>query len=108
MVVGNPSEIGAEAEFGGGLAIDRIGGGFVDARSQAVADVFEQRRVQIALRVEVLVQHGLRDAGGIGDVVHGTTVEAGLREDLEGDRENLFAAGGCGESLRHCYPMVTG
>ena len=73
----------------GGLA-----GGLGDPGDELVADVLEQRQVQLALRVEVLVEHRLGHAGGLSHVVHRRAVEALASEDLEGDLEQLLTAGG--------------
>ena len=67
----------------------------------ALADVVEQRQVQVLLGVEVLVEHGLGDAGGVGDVVHRRAVEAVLREHLHRHVEDLLAALAGGESDAH-------
>ena len=108
VVVGHPPEVGPEPELGLALAVGGLGRRLGDRIEQAVADLVEQRLVQVALRVEVLVQHRLGDTRGLGHVVHRRAVEAGRREDLERDIEDLFASGGGRKSLGHCYWMVTG
>ena len=62
----------------------------------------------LPLGVEVLVEHRLGDAGGLGDVVHRRLVVARPGEHVEGDVEQLLAPGGGGEARGHGYPMVTG
>ena len=58
---------------------------------QPPAGVFEELAVERALAREVLVEHGLGDAGGLRDVVHRRVVEAGAREEVARDREELLA-----------------
>ena len=65
---------------------------------QPVADVVEHLEEQRPLRREVLVEDGLRDPGGAGDVVHRGRVEAALGEHLARDVEELAAALFGGES----------
>ena len=100
-VVGDPAEVGRGSPLGLRAAVGGVGGGLGDRREQPVADLVEQRPVQLALGLEVLVQHGLGDAGRLGDVVHRGVVVAGPGEDLEGDVEELLAAGGGREAGRH-------
>ncbi len=49
------------------------------AAEQPVTDLVEQRPVQLALRVEVLIEHRLGDPRRLGDVVHRRAVESGQR-----------------------------
>ena len=53
----------------------------------------EQREVELELAGEVLVEHGFRDAGPLGDVVHRGRVVALRDEHLAGGVEQLDAAG---------------
>ena len=72
--------------------------GRLQRRTAVVDDVVargvEQGEVEVELAGEVLVEHGLGDAGAVGDVVHGGSVEALGDEDLEGRLEQLGAAFG--------------
>ena len=98
VVLGHPAEVGLEPALGLRSAVGRVGGGLGDRREQAVADLVEQRPVELALGVEVLVQHGFGDPGGVGDVVHRRAVVAGAAEHLERDVEDLFPARGRGQT----------
>ena len=67
---------------------------------QTVSDLVEQGQVQLALGIEVLVEHRLGHPGGVGDVVHRRAVVPWRGEDLERDVEQLFPSGGGGQSRR--------
>ena len=101
MVLGDPAEVGAEAELGAGAAVGGAGRAVGMAVQHARPDLVEQRQVQVALGLEVLVEHGLGDAGGLGDVVHRRLVVPGSGEHLERDVEQLLAPGGGGQAGRH-------
>ena len=101
MVVGDPLEVRKEALLGLLATAGDPGGGLGDRGQQAVADLVEQRHVQILLGVEVLVEHRFGDAGGLGDIVHRRAVEAVSGEDLDGDIEDLFATGGSCKADAH-------
>ena len=108
MVVGDPLEVGEESLFGLLAAAGHPRGRLGDRRQQTVADFVQQRHVQVLLGVEVLVEHRFGDTGGLGDVVHRGAVEATAGEHLDGDIEDLFTAGRCGEANAHtCYLRVT-
>ena len=64
----------------------------MNALEQPAADVLEQLGEQRPLRREVLVEHRLGDAGGVGDVVHRGGVEPAGGEHLAGDVEELAPA----------------
>ena len=66
-----------------------------------MADVVEELEEQRPLRREVLVEHGLRDPGRGGDVVHRRRVEAALGEHVARDVEELPAALLGGETDGH-------
>ena len=106
-VVGHPAEVGEEAPLDLGVRRAGLDRGLADGVAQPAADLLEQGQVQLPLRAEVLVQHGLGDAGGVGHVVHGRAVEALAGEDLQRDSQELLPAGGGGKAGRHGYPMVT-
>ena len=96
--VGDVAEVGEEAglvALPGRLDAVRHGRERVE---ELASGVFEQFDVQRALAREVLVEHGLGDAGGVGDVVHRRRVETRRREHLTGDVEQLLAALIGGES----------
>ena len=101
VVLGDPAEVGAEAELGAAAAVGGVGRAGGDGVQHARPDVVEQGLEQLALGLEVLVQHGLGDAGGVGDVVHRRVVVPGAGEHVEGDVEQLLAAGGGGQARRH-------
>ena len=108
VVVGHPLEVGQKALLGLLAAAGHPRRGLGDRRQQPVADLVEQRHVQILLGVEVLVEHRFGDPGGFGDVVHRGAMEAVSGEHLDRDVEDLFAAGGSGKSDAHtCYLRVT-
>ena len=92
LVVGHELEIGGEARRH--LLAGAAGGGrgLLDLLEQALADVAEELEVELALGAKVLVEHGLGDARGLGDLGHRGPVEAALGEHLEGDVEELAAA----------------
>ena len=106
MVVGHPAEVTLEAQLGHRLAVSSTRRGLGDRRHESVADLVEERPIQIALGVEVLVEHRLGDAGRLGDVVHRRVVIAVHGERLEGHREDLFTPRGSGEANGHRYHRV--
>ena len=73
------------------LAVGILGGrgGRQDRLLELTAGVFQQLPVKGPLRLEVLVEHRLRDAGPIRDVVHRRAVETAVGEDLKGDVKQL-------------------
>ena len=76
---------------------------------------FEQRPLELALGVEVLVDQRLRDPAARRNLVKRGLVEAPLREDLESSVEDRRPAIGCREStargrrclLRHPTSVLT-
>ena len=100
-VVGDEPEVGAETH------LDALAAGVRPARrlgqlvQELAADVGEQLDEQRPFRREMLVQDGLRDAGGGGDVVHGRRGEAAGREHVARDVEELSTALLGRESHRH-------
>ena len=79
-----------------------------DGVAQPGAGLVEQRQVEVLLAVEVLVEHRLGDAGGIGDVVHRRGVEAPMGEHLHRHVEDLLTAGRGGKAHAHKgYQRVT-
>ena len=106
---GDPAEVGLEAELGLALAARGAGRGLRDRGDHPLADLVDQRQVEVLLGVEVLVEHRLGDAGGIGDVVHRGAVVAVAGEDLDRDVEDLLAAFAGGESgVHNGYPKGNG
>ena len=85
-------EVRAEARLdafpSGGRAARRVR----EPVEQAPPRVVEQLGVERALAREVLVEDRLRDAGPFRDLVHRRLVEAGVREQLARDRQQLLAA----------------
>ena len=69
----------------------RVLGGVGEPVEEPAAGVVEELDVQRTLAREVLVENGLGDPGGLGDVVHRGVVEAGAREEVARDREQLLA-----------------
>ena len=108
MVLGDPAEVGPEPGLGLRAPVGGVRRRRHDRRQHPRPDLVEEGAVHVPLGVEVLVEHRFRHAGGLGDVVHRRLVVAGAGEDVEGDVEQLLAAGGGGESRGHGYPMVTG
>ena len=98
VVLGDPPEVRLEPAFGLLAARGGLGGGGHDRRQQPRAHVVDQRLVQLALGVEVLIQHRLGDPRRVGDVVHRCVVVAAAGEDPEGHLEQLLSAGGRGEA----------
>ena len=76
-----------------------------DRLLQLVADVGEQLDEELALGAEVLVQHRLGHAGGLGDVVHRRRGEALVGEHRDGDPEQLFSSFGSRKSHRVGQPV---
>ena len=72
-----------------------------EARDELRVDVVEQLAVERPLRGEVLVQHRLRDARGLGDLVHRGGVEPALAEHLHCYRNELGPALLRREAHRH-------
>ena len=113
VVLGHPAEVGLKAALGLRPAVGSVGGGLGDGREEPVADLFEQCPVQLALGVEVLVEHRFRDSCGLRHVVHRGAVEPGLAEHLERHVEDLFpraVADRRGLDAREgdmCYQRVT-
>ncbi len=70
VAVGDPTEVGQETRAVCSRPSPALAVSLVIALEHAGTDLVEQGAVQVALGVEVLVQHRLGDAGGIGDVVH--------------------------------------
>ena len=101
MVVGHPAEVGLEAELGLVLTVGGPRGGLGDGGEQAFTDLVEQRKIQVAFGVEVLIDHRLRDAGGLGDIVHRCTVVALAGKDLHSDIKQLLTTGRGGKSDGH-------
>jgi hypothetical protein len=85
-------EAGAEA------ILPRVGVGErrVQALDQLVDVRLEHRPVELALRVEVLVQERLRDARALGDLIERGSVIAALGERLARGLEDQRAAVGRG------------
>ena len=107
-VVGHPVEVGGRSPARPGPAAwPALAVALAMASEQPGALLVEQGEVELALGGEVLVEHGLGDAGGLGHLVHRRGVEAVAGEHLERDVEQLLAAGGGGEALSHGYPSVT-
>ncbi len=107
MVVSHPAEVTLEAQLGHRLAVSSTRRGLGDRRHEPVADLVEERPIQVTLGVEVLVEHRLGDAGRLGDVVHRRVVIAVHGERLERHREDLFTPRGSGEANGHRYHRVT-
>ncbi|GAA3295109.1 hypothetical protein GCM10017708_31820 [Arthrobacter citreus] len=77
--------------------------------------VLQQRQVQLALARKVLVQHGLADMGGFGDVVHSGSVEPVADKDFLRSAQQLAAAflpgqtgGFAGLLAAHVYGPLNG
>ena len=66
-------------------------GAFRFSSAVGEAALFDQRLEQIALRGEVVVDGGVGDAGGLGDVAHAGAREALLGEQAERRVEDLLA-----------------
>ena len=101
MILGDPREVSAEAEFGAATSVGvggRLGG---DRRDHATTGFFDDVEEELTLRREVLVQDGLGDAGGLGDLVHGGVVVAVSGEHRERNRQQLLASFRGGESHGH-------
>ena len=92
-IVVDPAEVRAEAGFGLRPPVERARGGLGDGLEQLAAHLVEEREVEPPLGREVLVQHGLGHARGVGHVVHRGAVEPLAGEDLEADGQELFPAG---------------
>ena len=106
-VLGDPVEVGAKPALGALATVLGVRGGGRDRRDEPVPDVVEQCLVEVTLGLEVLVQHGLGDARGVGDVVHRGLVIPGAGERAQGDGEQLLAPVDRGQARGHAYPMVT-
>ena len=100
-VVGDEPEVGAEALLDAFPAGVGPAGRLGQLVQELAADVGEQLDEQRPLRREVLVEHGLGDAGRGGDVVHGGGGEAAGREHVARDVEKLPPALLGRESHRH-------
>jgi len=74
------------------------GGGLGDGLHEPGAHVVEELEIESPLRPEMLVQHGLRDTGGLGDVVHRRDVEPVGGEGLECHVEKLAPTLGRGQA----------
>ena len=90
-VVGDEAEVGAEARLDPSRPVVARLVAAVISSSSWRADVLEQLDVERPLRREVLVQHRLGDARGLGDVVHRRAVEAAGGEHVARDVEKLPA-----------------
>ena len=82
-----------------------MAGGLGEPGEQLRAGVVEELAVERALAREVLVEHRLGDAGRFRDLVHRRVVEAGAREHLTGDVEELTATLVGGEAHRGRYTL---
>ena len=60
-----------------------------DGGEEVGGDGVDQFEVERPLGGEVLVEQGLGDSGGLGDVVHGRGAVAALGEELQRDGEEL-------------------
>ena len=85
-------EVGGEALFDARAARLDAAGCFDEHREQSPTDVFEHRDEERSLRRKVLVEDGLRDSGGLREVVHRRGVEAALGELDARDIEELTAS----------------
>src|SRR4029077_13843179 len=80
----------------GGNPLAVLGGGgqrLAGDRGELLRALVPQRQEELELAGEVLVQHGLADAGPVGDVVHGRGVIALRNEHFLGSAEQLPSAG---------------
>ena len=59
--------------------------------ADAAVRVLQHRHVELLFAAEVVVDHPLRGAGALGDVVHAGAGITGLGEDLRRDRKQLRA-----------------
>ena len=100
-------ELGAH-RFKAGLVVGGAVEGAPHLGEQVVGVLVEQRAVQLELAREVLVEHGLADAGALGDVVHRRRVVAVGDEQLVGCTEQLLAPGGPGQPGPPCGAPVLG
>ena len=91
-VTDRETEVGAEPELDPFATRRGAARRFGEQREQLPPGVFEELDVERPLAREVLVQHRLRDAGRLGDLVHRGCVEALLREAVARDVEELLAA----------------
>ena len=98
MMLGRPAEVGGESLLGAIAAVGGVTRRLRDRVEHPVAHLVEQCTVEVGLAVEVLVQHRLGDAGGLGDVVHRGPVVPRTAELVDRDIEDLLSAGVGGES----------
>ena len=101
VVFGDPPEVGAKPEFGLALAVGGVSSSLGDVGQEPFAHLVDERLIQVALGVEVLIQHGFGDTDGIGDVVHRGAMETVGGEHFERNVEDLLPAGGGGETRGH-------
>ncbi len=98
VAVSDPTEVRLEPELRLLLAVRGVGGRLADGIEQALPDLVEQGAIEIALGVEVLVEHRFGDTCRLGDVVHRGAVIAGATEHVDGHIEDLLAASVSGKS----------
>lgn len=84
FVLGDEVEVRLEPSGHLGMGTGRIRSRLEDDVAQTGAYVGEQLEEEVVLRGEVLVEHGLGDAGRFCDRGHRCAVEAGYGEHVEG------------------------
>lgn len=75
-----------------------------DGGEMGAEGVFEDSLEELVLGSEIIMQKGLVDAGGIGDVLRSGAIEAGPMEDFAGGGEDAVA--GCGIVLTAWFNHV--